>query len=238
MVRTLPTILVADDDPGILRIVSRVLELNGFSVVTCSNGADALESIESNPPVLALLDVRMPELDGISVCERVRANSDLPIIIITALEDESDAARALEAGADDYIRKPFGTNELVARVRAVLRRSQVDIQSPELLSVGPLTIDEEQHIVLVQGQEVPLSRTEFSLLDYLARNANRVLTHDQLLERVWGADYIGSNHVLRVAMSRLRQRINDVEGTIIETLPGIGYRIRRPGPTGPSPRAA
>jgi two-component system OmpR family response regulator len=238
MVRSLPTILVADDDPGILRIVSRVLELNGFAVVTCSTGTEALRLIEAEPPVLALLDVRMPELDGISVCEQVRAGSDLPIIIITALEDESDAARALEAGADDYIRKPFGTNELVARVRAVLRRSQSDIQSPELLSVGPLTIDEEQHIVLVQGQEVLLSRTEFSLLDYLARNANRVLTHDQLLEKVWGQDYIGSNHVLRVAMSRLRQRINDVEGTIIETLPGIGYRVRRTGPSGPSPRAA
>ena len=233
MVRSLPTILVADDDPGILRIVSRVLELNGFAIVTCSDGGEALSNIEANPPVLALLDVRMPEMDGITVCERVRANSDLPIIIITALEDESDAARALEAGADDYIRKPFGTNELVARVRAVLRRSSADIQSPELLSVGALTIDEEQHIVLVHGQEVLLSRTEFSLLDYLARNANRVLTHDQLLERVWGQDYIGSNHVLRVAMSRLRQRINDVEGRIIETLPGIGYRVRRPSPSGP-----
>jgi DNA-binding response OmpR family regulator len=230
MNRSQPTIVVADDDAGIGRIVSRVLELNNFTVIACCDGVEALNAIHEQPPALALLDIRMPGMDGISLCQQLRSESDLPVIMITALEDESDATNALEAGADDYIRKPFGTSELVARVKAVLRRTQFEFNTPELLRVGRLAVDEEQHIVSIDGEEILLSRTEFSLIAYLARNANRVLTHDQLLEKVWGPDYVGSNHLLRVTMSRLRQRLGDFDGTLIETLSGVGYRVKRPKP--------
>lgn len=221
-----PTILIADDDPDIRTILTRVLQMNGFSVRTTASGLDALKAFEECDPALVILDVMMPGLDGISVCTQLREVSDIPIIILTALEDESDAARALERGADDYIRKPFGASELVARVRTVLRRANSGVSKPERLEAGPIVVDENERLVLVDGEEVILSRTEFALLTFMIRNRNRVLTHDQILERVWGSEYVGSHHVLRVAMSRLRLKLEAAGAALIETLLGVGYRLK------------
>jgi two-component system, OmpR family, KDP operon response regulator KdpE len=221
-------ILVADDDPAIRKIVGRVLELNDFSVVTCVNGAEALRVFAEEEPALVILDVKMPEVDGLTVCQQIRAESSLPIIMLTGIDDESQAAAALELGADDYIRKPFGTNELLARVRALLRRGGSETMPDSgVLVYGEITADVAEHTVHCKGREVSLTRTEFSLLVYLLSNQNRVLTHDQILEKVWGPDYIGSHHVLRVCLSRLRQKFDDASDLAIEALSGVGYRLRR-----------
>jgi DNA-binding response OmpR family regulator len=220
-------ILAADDDPGIIKIIDRLLRLNNFMVFTASSGEEALAMVDDIEPSLVILDVMMPPgPDGIQVCETLRHKSNVPIIILTALEDESDATRALEAGADDYIRKPFGANELVARIHTVLRRANIDVPRAERLEVGPVVLDEHEYIATAAGTEMELSRTEFRLLSYMLRNRNRVLTHDQILERVWGAEYLGSHHVLRVAISRLRQKLEAAGVQAIETLSGIGYRFR------------
>ncbi len=224
-------VLVADDDQSILNIVSRILQLNGFFPVTAQDGRSALNLFGQLNPVLVILDVTMPEMDGLSVCREIRQMSDVPVIVLTALSDESDAALALEAGADDFVRKPFGTSEFVARVKAVLRRARVETPSPQRLVAGPLIVDERRHVIELNGDELTLSRTEFSLLAYLVRNQNRVLTHDQILERVWGSEYVGSHHVLRVTMSRLRQKLELEGGLLVETLTGVGYRLRTPAGT-------
>jgi two-component system response regulator RegX3 len=170
----------------------------------------------------------MPEVDGLTVCREIRADSKVPIIMLTGMEDESDAAAALEMGADDYIRKPFGTNELLARVRAILRRSGNEVLPDSgILSAGEVTVDVSEHTVQCRGVEVSLTRTEFNLLVYLLSNQNRVLTHDQILEKVWGPDYVGSHHVLRVCISRMRQKFGDANALAIEALSGVGYRLRR-----------
>jgi two-component system, OmpR family, KDP operon response regulator KdpE len=221
-------ILAADDDPAIRKIVSRVLELNDFSVVTCVNGAEALRVFAEEEPALVILDVRMPEVDGLTVCQEIRAESSVPIIMLTGMEDESQAAAALELGADDYIRKPFGTHELLARVRAILRRSGSETTPDSgVLTCGEITVDVAEHTVHCREEEVSLTRTEFSLLVYLLSNQSRVLTHDQILEKVWGPDYIGSHHVLRVCISRLRQKFADASDLAIEALSGVGYRLRK-----------
>jgi DNA-binding response OmpR family regulator len=220
-------ILAADDDPAIRKILSRVLEMNDFAVVTCADGAEALRAFADHEPDLVILDVRMPEVDGLTVCREIRVDSQVPIIILTGMADEDDAAAALEAGADDYIRKPFGTNELLARVRAILRRGRADEQSgSEVLVAGEITVDLAQHIARSRDLEVNLTRTEFNVLVYLLSNQNRVLTHDQILERVWGADYVGAHHVLRVCISRIRQKFGDAGTLAIEALNGVGYRLR------------
>jgi DNA-binding response OmpR family regulator len=218
-------ILIADDDPAIRKVLTRVLELNDYVVIPTTNGVQALQAFEEHEPQFVILDIRMPELDGLTVCSRIRAESDVPIVILTAVDDESDAADALEAGADDYVRKPFGSSELLARLRAVLRRTMSEQSAAETLQAGDLTIDLAQHLVTYRDQEIYLSRTEFSLLVYLLRNRNRVLTHDQVLEQVWGMDYVGFHHTLRVAVSRLRQRFNDSEALTIESISGVGYRL-------------
>ena len=221
-------IIAADDDPAIRKIVSRVLELNDFAVVSCANGAEALRAFADEEPDLVILDVKMPEVDGLTVCREIRADSKVPIIMLTGMEDESDAAAALEMGADDYIRKPFGTNELLARVRAILRRSGNEVLPDSgILSAGEVTVDVSEHTVQCRGVEVSLTRTEFNLLVYLLSNQNRVLTHDQILEKVWGPDYVGSHHVLRVCISRMRQKFGDANALAIEALSGVGYRLRR-----------
>jgi DNA-binding response OmpR family regulator len=219
-------VLIADDDPSIRRVLTRVLELNDYAIIAASDGSEALQLFDERQPDLLILDIRMPLIDGLTVCAQVRTTSDVPIVMLTALEDESDAAAALETGADDYIRKPFGTNELLARLRAVLRRAAPERMSAQTLRAGAITVEPDQHLVLYHGQEIKLSRTEFGLLVYLLRNPNRVLTHDQILESVWGPEYVGSHHVLRVCVSRLRQRFEDSEALAIESISGVGYRLR------------
>lgn len=220
-------VLAADDDPAIRKIVSRVLELNDFAVVVCADGAEALRAFANEEPDLIILDVKMPQVDGLTVCQEIRAESSVPIIMLTGMEEESQAAAALEMGADDYIRKPFGTNELMARVHAILRRSgSSTLPDSGVLTCGDVVVDVGEHTVFHKEQEVRLTRTEFNLLVYLLSNQNRVLTHDQILEKVWGPDYIGSHHVLRVCVSRLRQKFADANALAIEALNGVGYRLR------------
>ncbi|HEU5230272.1 MAG TPA: response regulator transcription factor [Ktedonobacteraceae bacterium] len=226
------TILTADDDPQLLRLVARNMQLEGYEVITASDGKQALELIETQLPDLVLLDVMMPRMDGFTVCHRVREFSSVPIIIITARGQDQDKVRGLDLGADDYLTKPFSVDELLARVRAVLRRSQFtsNEQSQALrttTTVGDMTIDYAQHLVTMNGQEVILTPTEYRILAYLAQNVGRVVTQDLLLEHVWGAEYIGEGHMLQVNINRLRRKIEPDHShpCYIMTKVGIGYLL-------------
>ncbi|MEX2238092.1 MAG: response regulator transcription factor [Dehalococcoidia bacterium] len=220
-----PKVLVVDDDLGLLRLVSRTLELEGFECLKASNGEEGYRLFGHNPDA-AILDVRMPGIDGIELCRRLRLVSSVPILMLTAADDESDAVAGLEAGADDYIRKPVGAGELVARLHAAMRRSQSSggLEKQRTLKVNTLELDFNQRLARVKGEEIRLSTTEYRLITYLAENAGLVLTRAQILERVWGEGYEGENHLLNVTVSRLRQRLPLPDGTI-ETVPGIGYRM-------------
>jgi DNA-binding response OmpR family regulator len=221
-----PRVLIADDDPGSLQAVSTILQLNGFIVFTCSDGDSALRLFEEVQPRLLILEVRMPGTDGLAVCRRVRAASDVPIVMLTVIDDQKDVAAALEAGADDCVRKPFGADELLARVHAVLRRSRVAVLPSAVVEAGPLVLDGIRHVAHLDGAELALTATEFVLLGHLVRNRDRVLTHEQILEAVWGPEYIDSRHMLRVTMSRLRQKLEGSGHHLIETLPRVGYRLQ------------
>ncbi len=224
------TILTADDDPQLLRLMTRTLQLEGYEVVAASDGQEALSLIESKTPDAVLLDVMMPKMDGFTVCQRVREFSLVPIIIVTARGQDQDKIRGLDLGADDYLTKPFSVDELLARVRAVLRRSQFSLQSsPQsahpTMTIGNISIDFSQHLVTRDGQEVVITPTEYRILSYLAQNAGRVVTQDLLLEHVWGSEYIGESHMLQVNMNRLRRKIeaDPAHPRFILTKVGIGY---------------
>jgi len=223
-------ILVADDELKLLRLVTRNLELEGYATLAATDGQEALELIETHDPDLLLLDVMMPKLDGFSVTQRVREFSSVPIIIMTARGDDQDKIRGLDLGGDDYLTKPFNVDELLARVRAVLRRSQLSAhtQGPGLNSaatVGELRVDFAQHQAWVRDEDINLTPVEYRLLAYLAQNTGRVLTQDQLLEYVWGPDYLGETHMLQVNINRVRRKIepDPAHPRYILTKVGIGY---------------
>jgi len=226
------TILTADDDPQLLRLMTRTLQLEGYDVLSASDGQQALSLIEQTLPDAVLLDVMMPKMDGFTVCQRVREFSLVPIIIVTARGQDQDKIRGLDLGADDYLTKPFSVEELLARVRAVLRRAQFSLQSsPQSahvsMTIGIIALDFAQHLVTRGGQEVILTPTEYRILAYLAQNAGRVVTQDLLLEHVWGAEYVGESHMLQVNINRLRRKL-EVDPThprFILTKVGIGYYI-------------
>lgn len=226
------TILTADDDPQLLRLVTLNLQLEGYDVLTASDGKQALERFEQHAPDLVLLDVMMPKMDGFTVCQRVREFSAVPIIIITARGQDQDKVRGLDLGADDYLTKPFSVDELLARVRAALRRTQFDTNEHAhavrtTTTIGALTIDYTQHLVTMAGQEVVLTPIEYRLLAYLAINAGRVVTQDLLLEHIWGAEYVGESHMLQVNVNRLRRKLepDPVHPRYILTKVGIGYML-------------
>ena len=225
------TILVAEDDARMLRLVQRNLELEGYRVVTATDGQAALALAEAEACALLVLDVMMPKLDGLEVCRRVREFSSVPIVLITARNAERDIVRGLDAGADDYLTKPFGAPELLARVRAVLRRSRHTGWPADgrhaTHHCGELAIDFSQHQVTVRGKPVPLTPTEYRILSQLAQHAGRVLTHEELLSRVWGAAYKEETHLLRVNMSRLRDKIEPdrAQPRYILSRPGLGYLL-------------
>jgi DNA-binding response OmpR family regulator len=226
------TILVADDDPQLLRLVTRNLQFEGYEVLPVSNGQQALEQIEAEKPDLVLLDVMMPKMDGFSVCHKTREFSTVPIILVTARGQEQDKIRGLDLGADDYLTKPFSVDELLARVRAVLRRAQFSSLDQNhgartTTSIGGLIIDFAQHLVRLAGEEVTLTPIEYRLLAYLAQNAGRVVTQDLLLEHVWGAEYIGESHMLQVNVNRLRRKleVDPAHPRYILTKVGIGYLL-------------
>lgn len=226
------TILVADDDPQLLRLITRNLELEGYDALPAHNGQEALDAIESRLPDLALLDVMMPKMDGFTVCQKVRDFSALPIIIVTARGQESDKVRGLDLGADDYLTKPFSVDELLARVRAVLRRAQFTQQEraqglQEQVTIGDLHIDYAQRQVRLGAREVTLTPVEYRLLAHLAQNVGRVITQDLLLGHVWGAEYVGESHMLQVNINRLRRKIepDPAHPRYILTKVGIGYLL-------------
>jgi DNA-binding response OmpR family regulator len=226
------TILVADDDPQILRLVTRNLQLEDYDVLSVSDGQQALEQIEAHLPDLVLLDIMMPRMDGLTVCARVREFSPVPIIMLTSLGQDQDKVRGLDAGADDYLVKPFSLDELFARVRAVLRRSQFTAgEAGQMLqanaTIGELMIDYAQHLATMSGRELPLTPIEYRMLAYLAQNAGRVVTQDQLLEHVWGPEYVGESHMLQVNVNRLRHKLepNPGQPRYILTKVGIGYML-------------
>jgi len=224
-------VLVADDDPQLLRLVTRNLQFEGYNVLPVSDGQQALEQIEAEKPDLVLLDVMMPKLDGFSVCHKTREFSAVPIILVTARGQEQDKIRGLDLGADDYLTKPFSVDELLARVRAVLRRAQFNAldqtHTTRATTIGDLTIDYTQHLVRLAGEEVSLTPIEYRLLAYLAQNAGRVVTQDLLLEHVWGAEYVGESHMLQVNINRLRRKLeaDPAHPRYILTRVGIGYLL-------------
>ena len=226
------TILVTDDDPQLLRLVTRSLELEKFHVLNAKDGEEALAMIEADPPDLVLLDVMMPHMDGFTTCQKVREFSQVPIIIITARGRDDDKVKGLNLGADDYLTKPFSIDELGARVRAVLRRSQWVASGQALAgqtkrTIGDISIDFEQCLVTIRNEEVPLTPTEYHILAYLMQNAGRVLTQDLLLEHIWGQEYMGESHMLQVSVNRLRRKIepDPAHPTYIHTKIGIGYQF-------------
>jgi two-component system, OmpR family, KDP operon response regulator KdpE len=232
------TILAADDDPQILRLIARNLQLEDYDVVTATDGQEALERLEAQKFDLAMLDVMMPKLDGFAVCARVREFSSVPIIMVTARGQDQDKIHGLDLGADDYLTKPFSVEELLARVRSVLRRSQFAASHEgqnvrPVVVMGGLTIDFAQHRVTVDEQEIELTPIEYRLLAYLAQNAGRVVTQDLLLEHVWGEEYIGESHLLQVNMNRLRRKIETdaAHPRYIVTKMGVGYYL----PAQPTP---
>jgi DNA-binding response OmpR family regulator len=225
------TVVTADDDPQLLRLVARNLQFEDYDVLTASDGEQALELIEAHAPDVVLLDVMMPKMDGFTVCHRVREFSTVPIIIVTARGQDQDKIRGLDLGADDYLTKPFSVDELLARVRAVLRRAQFMANEVSHLArpqkIGDLSIDYAQHQVMVAGHEVALTPIEYRLIAYLAQNAGRIVTQDLLLSHVWGSEYAGESHMLQVNINRLRRKIeaDPVHPRYIRTKVGIGYLL-------------
>ena len=225
-------VLVVDDEAPIQRFVRAELEAQGYQVLTAGSGAEALARIEEDRPDLVLLDVMMPEMDGFETLRRLRQHSPVPVIMLTARGSDTDKVRGLQAGADDYITKPFNPEELTARIAAVLRRSQAQVSGPRRLnySAEEVTIDLDRRIVTVRGQEVRLSKTEWQMLEALAGHAGRVLLHRELLARVWGPEYVDDVHYLRIWVSRLRAKLerDPAAPALIHTMPGLGYRLEAP----------
>jgi DNA-binding response OmpR family regulator len=222
-------ILVVDDDVEILRLIKRVLEIEGFHVITAESGEAAIQEMEREQFDLLVLDLMLPGIDGITVCRHIRNFSTLPVIILTAKTNVEDKVKALEACADDYVTKPFSTQELLARVRAVLRRSQMTLPTPSIsrLVSGNLEINFSDRRVTVAGEEIKLTPTEFNLLQELALHSGKVLTHTYLLNRIWGNEYCDEMRYLHVFISRLRNKLRLYEENqqMIESISGVGYRF-------------
>jgi two-component system KDP operon response regulator KdpE len=222
-------ILVVDDEPSIRDFVRRNLELRAFKVSLAANGLEALALFEKTHFALIILDIMMPRMDGLEVCRRIRQSSTVPIVILTALGEETDKIAALDQGADDYLTKPFGVGELLARVKAVLRRNHWVDQpiSAGTQRFGNLEIDFEQRLVWRDGALVKLSPTEFELLQELALHPGKIFTHEALLRRVWGTEYHSESEYLRVYIGRLRRKLegDPSQPTRILTEPGIGYYL-------------
>ena len=221
--------LVIDDDVHMVRMMRRILELEGCTVLTASSGEAALEVFDEQVPDVVLLDIMMQGMDGYSVCQRIREFSQVPIITVSAKNGDQDKVKMLGTGADDYITKPFSSQELMARIKAVLRRTNLQAYTQPLFHANELTIDFARQSVSLQGQEINLTATEYSLLCYLALNAGRIVTIDQILEKVWGEEYTGDNHLLRVNIARLRSKLGDggKKHTYIITRPGMGYVMKK-----------
>jgi two-component system KDP operon response regulator KdpE len=226
-------ILVVDDEPRLLRLVREVLLAVGYRVVAAGDGQTALEQVAIEQPDLVLLDILLPHgMDGYEVCRRIREFSDVPVIMLTAKARESDKLQGFDAGADDYLTKPFSSKELLARVRAVLRRSRhpEEVKADSDFACGTLTINFAQHRVFVDGQEVSLTPTEYELLRQLALNANCIVLHEQLLAEVWGPEYREEIDYLRAYIRYVRRKVESDPSNprFILTTPGVGYMLSCP----------
>jgi two-component system, OmpR family, alkaline phosphatase synthesis response regulator PhoP len=224
-------ILIVEDERDILQLVKLYLEKEGFRTVTAATGAEGLKSANSDKPDLIILDLMLPEIDGLEVCKRLRSSPEtamLPIIMLTAKAEESDTVIGLELGADDYVTKPFSPKALVARVKALFRR--LDRNQQEHLTVlryGALTLDLSRHEVTVRGKDVSLTAKEFGLLEHLLRNPGRVLTREVLLNHVWGYDYFGTTRTVDVHVRRLKQKISLLDDAIL-SVKSLGYKLKDP----------
>ncbi len=221
-----PLVLAVDDEVGVLRLVRLELSAQGFNVETASSGAEALRLIEEHSPDIVLLDILMSEMSGIEVLHRLREKrSNVPVIFLTAVGREADKIRGLEMGADDYLVKPFNPDELSARVRAVLRRTKQRGLSSNVIRADGVEVDLDRRLVRKAGKSVPLTRTEWMLLEALATNQGKVMLNAELLGRVWGPEYRGDHQYLRVWISRIRNKLEDDPSSpkIIKTRYGIGY---------------
>ena len=223
-------ILVVEDEESISEALAYVLTKEGFDVAVAATGPDGLAEFNLWSPDLVLLDVMLPGLPGTEVCREIRTNSSVPIIMLTAKDAEIDKVIGLEIGADDYVTKPFSTRELLARIRAVLRRQGTNSDSPDsaVVSAGPVKLDSDRHVVWVRGDEVRFPLKEFELLELLLRNEGRVLTRAQLIDRVWGSDYVGDTKTLDVHIKRLRGKIEKAPSNPqhVITVRGLGYKFQ------------
>jgi len=223
-------VLVVDDEESFRETLAFMLRKEGFDVATASTGQEALDDLERDGADLVLLDLMLPGVSGTEVCRQIRQRTKIPVIMVTAKDSEVDKVVGLELGADDYVTKPFSTRELLARMRAVLRRSDAGdpLESGEdVLTAGPVRMDVERHIVTVEDRQVQLPLKEFELLRILLLNAGRVMTRSQLIDRVWGSDYVGDTKTLDVHVKRLRSKIeaDPADPQLLTTVRGLGYKF-------------
>lgn len=231
-----PTILIVDDEPAVTDLLAYNLRKSHYEVLTAADGLEAVRLARASTPDLVLLDLMLPGLDGLDVCRELRKTGDLPIIMITALGEETDRVVGLELGADDYVTKPFSVRELLARIKTVLRRAQAgksgNGQPPQadarLRGPGGLLLDPEARSVIVAGHSLELTRLEFDLLHLFLLNAGRVLTRERLLEQAWGYDYVGDTRAVDSAIKRLRAKLRggSAEADSLEAVRGVGYRLK------------
>jgi DNA-binding response OmpR family regulator len=233
MVDVTTRVLIVEDDPDIAQLVARYLDKAGFSTQLVGNGREALQAVSAQPPDLIVLDLMLPQIDGMEVCRTIRAHPStavIPIIMLTARGEESERIVGLEIGADDYVGKPFSPGELVARVRALLRRTKRPANGPGgPVDFGPIHLDAERHRVLYEGRVVSLTAKEFLLLEYLLRHQGRVLSRDLLLTDVWGYRYTGGTRTVDVHVRRLREKLPILTNAIV-TVKQFGYKLEAPAP--------
>ena len=224
-----PLILLIDDEPQILRALKTILSANHFRISSAINGEQGIALAVAQQPDVIILDLTLPDIDGVDVCEQIREWSRIPIIVLSVRDNEKDKVAALDKGADDYLTKPFGIEELLARIRVALRHSEQSIGNVQTtIKAGAVTIDLARHMVTRNAEQIRLTATEFKLLAYMAAHADRVLTHQAILTHVWGFEESDHNEYLRVYIGQIRKKLelNPNEPQIIVTEPGIGYRLK------------
>ena len=221
--------MIVDDEPGVRALLRDTLSIAGFETIEASDGMSALTLLRTNKPALMVIDVNMPLMDGFELVERLRTTHDLtPVLMLTAREDKSDIARGLKIGADDYVIKPFGIEEFVLRIKAILRRSYKSTTAPTLLTCGPITINDEQHYVSFNGEEIDLSPTEYRLLQILMERKGKVLSKKLLLDEVWGITFESESTVTDTYISYLRKKFHRDGFEGIKTIRGVGFQIQEP----------
>ena len=226
-----PQIMVVDDEANVRELVCDALRIAEFETLQANDGMSALTLLRTNKPDLLIIDINMPLMDGFDLVERLRSQNDMtPVLMLSARNDRADITRGLSLGADDYVTKPYSSRELVARIKAVLRRGQSEDgsnQDQDLLEVGPIRLNIGKHQVFVSGNPVALPLKEFELLEFLMRNSGRVLTRSQLIDRVWGGDYYGDTKTLDVHIKRLRAKVeaDPANPVLIQTIRGLGYKL-------------